>query len=338
MAAAVTRRAFVLALVLSTLPLAGCLGGDEVPDERRVTAAGGAATLGWAYDGVGVVGRDATLEGVLRNGDNAGVVNVTFTAEGDVYIVRFDAFAQAEGKDFMDGGVAFGLDEHGDTGVADASIPRIHATIAAWGKAIVLRNGEPEGGEPWSAHLMVSRDSVRGEDGRITKSDGATPYDPATPADARRIEGDPQVLFWVKHPRGETFARPPAGVFANVSCAAPQCAQSADLAFEPGVGVLAMNVTVVGPEAPAPIPLGALGQGRFVVVDANGTDLAAGDFTLSPGGAPGVTPVEVPLAGLALPLALQVTGDGAFTVRAEGAVTYVDRPFLVVTWDDPTLQ
>ncbi|HVM45217.1 MAG TPA: hypothetical protein VM582_04720, partial [Candidatus Thermoplasmatota archaeon] len=219
-------------LVLALALLAGCFGGEEVPNERQFAASGGVVTAGWSYDGASVVGRGATLQGSTNDAENTGAIDATFVIDGATWTVRVGSFAQAPGADFQDGGVAHALDEHGDTGVADTSIPRIHALVAAWGSASVMREGKLVTQEPWSAHLMVSRDTVRGADGRITKADGTTPYDPNAPGDARRVENDPQAFLVLRHPLGDTYQRGQVPLFANLTCDAPQCAQSAEIPLE----------------------------------------------------------------------------------------------------------
>lgn len=323
----------VLALLLLVVLVAGCAKEAASPDSRTFSATGGKASLGWAYDGEGLVPANAALDGSVVDSTDTGSVNVTFELDGSLWVVVFDSFAQASGKAFMDGGVEIDLDEHGDTGVADASIPKIHALVAAWGKARVLRDGVLAAPEPYSAHLMVSADTVRGSDGKIAKDDGVTPYDPSAPADARRVEGDPQVIFWIKHPQGETFSRAPAPVSASVSCQGPQCVQSAELAMEPGARTLDLNLSIVGPSDA--LPVGPLGQAQYSIVDANGTALATGSIAPEPQpGAP--IPVPVDLKDAVLPLSLVVMGDGAFTVRVDGTASYGDVPFIVLTWDEVT--
>lgn len=323
----------VLALAL---PLAGCFGDDGAPATRTVTATGGKVSAGWAYGGEGLAPGGATLDGFLSNPDNAGSVNVTFEHDGAAYVVAFDRFAQASGKDFMDGGVAFGLDEHGDTGVADTSIPKIHATIAAWGQASVTRNGAPlvgKAGDLWSAHLMVSRDTVRGADGRILKADGATPYDPNTPADALRVENDPQAIFWIKSPDGETAARPVVQVSGNLTCAGPQCVQTLSIPTEAGAESLTLNLTFASAQDPLPA---AAGEATVTLRDAGGNATQTTSATLTPG-QQATMGFQVSGADISGPFTLELTGAGAFTARVSGEIVYADKPFLVVTWDEVTV-
>lgn len=325
------RVALVLAL-LALAPLAGCFGADAVPAERTVSASSGKSSDGWAYDGTGLAPAGASLSGTLDNADNTGLVEVSFEHAGSTWVATFDTFAQAAGRDFMDGGIAFELDEHGTTGVGDASIPRIHAIVAAWGSARVERDGVLATAEPWAAHLMVSADTVRGADGKITKTDGATPYDPASPADARRIEGDPQALMFLKHPQGETFSREPAMTSEPLTCAGPECSQTAEIPFDTGAASIVVNVTV-GPQSSLP---GAFGQGTVRVLDANGAELANETFQVTPQG-PDALSLDIDPAGALAPLTVEVTGSGAYTALVESVVTYEDVPFIVLTWDEVTV-
>src|SRR5205809_1016879 len=114
------RAAFWIVLVLALASVAGCFGKKAGPTEHTFSAASGAVSPGWVYDGIGVVPDGATLSGTLNDADNKGVVNVSFDYLGARYVATFDAFAQT--KPFMDGGVRFGFDEHGDSGNGDASL------------------------------------------------------------------------------------------------------------------------------------------------------------------------------------------------------------------------
>ena len=326
------------ALAVAAL-VAGCFGAPEAPNEQTFRATGGVVSAGWSYDGSAVVGREATLDGSTDDAANTGAADVTFVIDEESWVVRFDRFAQGEGRDFQDGGIEHGLDEHGDTGVADASIPRIHALVAAWGSATVARGGAVVTTEPWTAHLMVSRDTVRGPDGKITKADGATPYDPAAPGDARRIENDPQAILFIKHPMGEDFSRGAVASTLSLSCVEPQCTQTGEIPLDAGARGFMVNIST---SPGGPVPLGA-GRGVTVVIaDAAGAEIGRydlGDVVAGP--VPGPTAsdeVDLRATPVTGPLTVTVTGDGSFSVTLEATVTYDDRPFLVVTWDEVTVS
>lgn len=326
-------RALLLTLLLAAVPLAGCFGSEAEVVERTFTATGGKASEGWAYDGVGLVDAAATLDGRVNNAENSGLVTVSFQLAGSDWAVTFDQFAGAPDKPFMDGGIAFDLAEHGDTGIADTSIPQILALVAAWGKATVTRDGEPvlgkDGNPLWSAHLMVSDTTVRGSDGKIAKADGASPYDPASPADARRIEGQRQVLFWIKSPDGEAAKAEDEPVTGSATFLGPETTQTIDVPTTKG-GRVTLNLTATGNGNPL-----ALGQVSFRLVDENGTEVAP-----AVGGS--VTP-SAPFSGVLEadnvpgPLKLEITGQGAFTARVDGVAKSSDVPFVVLTWNEVTL-
>lgn len=318
--------------------MAGCFGGDAPPNERTFSASGGVVSAGWAYDGSGVIGQDAELTGTTLDDANTGTIHAELLIDDEPWVIHFNSFAQAEGKEFQDGGIEHGIDEHGDTGVADASIPKIHALVAAWGSATVSRNGVPVADEPWSAHLMVSQDTVR-VDGGIMKADGAAPYDPSTPGDARRVEGDPQAFLFVKHPQGETFSRGALTSYLNLTCSAPQCTQAGEIPVEDGATLVLINATA-RPDGQFPL---AVGRGVTVTfTDANGAALASiglGDVVTG-----GPVPANTGFASVKLgadfvgPITASVSGDGAFAVLLEATATYADRPFIVITWDEPTVS
>lgn len=326
-------RMFLLLVVLALL--AGCTRGGDSPAERTFSASGGKASLGWAYDGATVQPASATLDGTIVDADNTGNATATFQLANSTWTIVFDRFAQGEGRDFQDGGVAFDLNEHGDTGVADASIPRIHALVAAWGTAAVMRDGALAAPEPWTAHLMISGDTVRAADGKITKADGTTPYDPASPADARRIEGDPQAFLFVKHPQGETFAREPVVQTPSpITCTGPECLQTAEVVVESGASLVTINVTFTGSEASLPV---VAGQGTVRLLDAEGTELDAQPFQVTPAGAGTVLTFSIPSAPVGA-ITVEVAGGGAYTATIDAIVEYDDLPFIVLTWDEVTVN
>lgn len=329
------RRALVVAACLLTAALAtaGCFGADAAPNERKASASGGRITQGWAYDGAGIETAGATLDASFLNAENVGEAIAEFQFRGATWSVIFNEFAQAEGKAFMDGGIAFDLVEHGDSGTADASIPKILALVAAWGTASVSRDGVPvvgEKGNRWSAHIMVSGTTVRDASGKITKADGAAPYDPTAPGDARRVENDPQVLLKLVHPDGETAARAPIDVAQTFEILPPSGGGTIEIPYEGGAARIALNVTAMPTQA-------GIGAGSFVarLVDADGSELGVAEGNIQ-GPTGSTATIEAAPSG-AGPLSLFVSGEGALTVDVVGKLEYEDTPFLVVTWDDVTV-
>lgn len=322
----------VLALAMGAA-LAGCFSDEPVPASRTVQASGGKLSEGWAYDGAGLADATATLEGTLDHTTDAGLVTVTFRLGGSDYVATFDAFAET--KPFMQGGVAFNLDEHGETQVGDASIPRIHALVAAWGAATLTKDGEPltgSAGDRWTAHLMVSRDTVRGPDGKILNQAGTAPYDPARPEDARRVENDAQAFFFVKHPDGETFRRAAATGSAPLTIAGPDAVQTTSIPAEKGVASATVNVTVTAAQAPV-----AAGTIAVRILDAEGNEVHVepeANVLPNQGYARSIALTPELVTG---PLTVEVRGAGAYTATIDHVVTYEDHPFVVLTWDEVTL-
>ena len=250
---------FLVAFAFVAVPLAGCVNKDATPASYVVKAGSGKAGAGWAYDGATVSGGDATLDGAVVNAENTGAIFANFTFAGGKYAVVFDQFKQAEGKVFQDGGIAFGLTEHGDSGTADAMIPKIHAKVAAYGSASVSRDGvavKGKAGERWAAHLMVYDDAVRGPDGKITKADGATPYDPKTPADAKTYPGQSQAMLKLVSPDGENATRAPVTTNKNVTLQGASATGDVDIPVEMGAEpfTITVNSTDASPASPVSGP------------------------------------------------------------------------------------
>lgn len=323
------RPLFTLTIVaLLAVPFAGCFGAEEIADERSFTASGGSVSPGWAYDGEGLVTASATLSGQANHVDNTGRVESTFEYAGSAWSVVFDDFAET--APFMSGGVAFDLVEHGDTGVADASIPTILARVAAWGTAEVHRDGELvtglSGAQRWGAHLMVSDTTVRGADGRILKSDGATPYDPASPGDATRIEGQPQAFLVLRSPDGVDAKRQDVEIDESFRFMGPESTQTHVLPARGGavkLDVVASSETV------------ALGTFSVRILNAAGEELDAASGQVTPN-ADFTRTFEIPKTEGELHV--EMTGAGAFDVALTGIIGYDDHPFLVITWNSVTLN
>lgn len=326
------RTVLLVAALLAAPALAGCFGSEVVPNERTFSASGGKVSAGWAYDGVNVTAGSASLEGSAVNDANSGSASASFQWAGSSWEVQFDEYAGSQ--DFMDGGVAFELVEHGDTGVADASIPRILAKVAAWGTATLTRDGEPvlgaSGAERWTAHLMLSDTTVRGADGKITKADGTTPYDPAAPADARRVDGQPQAFLVLKSPDGQDAKRDDVDVSGTAAFLGPESTQTIAVPAERG-GKVSLTLSADAGDVPL-----AAGQVTFRLVDEEGNVLASTPQGSVLPNQPFTGTLEAP--DVPGPLKLEITGSGAFTARVGGAVTYDDHPFLVVTWDSYTME
>lgn len=321
-------RALGLATVLVLVATAGCFGGDEVPPVKTISASGGVASDGYAYDGQGLEQASAQLSGFVHDPDDRGSLNVSFEFAGSTWEVTNDAFSGQE--DFKDGGVEFDLVEHGDSGVSTPIIPTVDGEVVTYGTATVLRDGQPAADPqgntgPWSAHLMLSRDTIRGPDGMITKADGETPYDPGSPADARIIQDDPQALLQLTAPSGPDSARAPQTTNETLTVQGPDASDALTVDAAPGASAT-VNVTASGGSG----PLG-VGNVRITLTDGNQTlDSAEGsvgpnqDFTAS-----------FELADLEVDsFDVVARGNGTFEVAVEAVVDYNDHPFIIITWDD----
>lgn len=334
-----SRIALILAALVAAGGLAGCFGATEggLGDPRTVTATGKAyfSATGWGYGGGGQ-SVDATFEGTFNDADNTGTATIRFKAGEEEVVVTFDKFAEAAGKTFQDGGVEFDILEHGDSGVADASVPKLLALVAAWGEATVTAGGEPEadpmtGAPTWTAHVMASDTTVRGADGKITKADGTTPYDPASPADAKTVEGDRQLLFILK-PHARAAEPAPVNETQSASVQSPQYSES--YAFQGEVGGMGLvRITLVGASGS---PLGG-GSATVVVKNPSGVETSSTNAALTPGTGPATAEATF-VTDQAGEYVIEVSGNGVFEYELAYTVDYTPMPGVTLTWDDFTIE
>lgn len=321
-----------LLMVVLLVAAAGCFGEEAPPVERQVSASGGKASAGWDYAGAATTTAAATLAGTLNDPEDRGNVTASFEYHGASWTVLFDQFAETQ--PFMDGGVEFALTEHGDSGVSDASIPKIRARVTAWGTALVTKDGAAvtgAAGDRWAAHLMVSDDTVRGADGKITNAAGSAPYDPGNAGDARVVMDDPQAFLKLVHPDGETAARAPLSASESRAFAGPENTQAVEIPSERGAAFLQVNVTMTGPQS-APV---GVGRATLTLKDAGGNATKTSEVTLTPNQAATAT-FELGAAEITGPFTLEITGVGAFTAAVTYSVVFDDHPFIVLTWDEVT--
>jgi hypothetical protein len=189
--------AHVVIAAMTATVFAGCLE-DASARDYHAAATDGKFALGWAYDGAGVLPFDGFIMIHAVDRDNTGEAYAAGMLNGKRWVIVFDEFAQQGDRAFQDGGIAGGLDEHGDTGVGDASIPRVRADMAAWGTARVTVDGQhlPDaltGDDRWVAHYMVILTGVRDKDGKIWNAGRTAPYDPGNASDGYSEEGDHEV-------------------------------------------------------------------------------------------------------------------------------------------------
>ncbi len=198
-------RAF-MSPILFVVALAGCVE-DEKANDYEAAATDGYFTVDFAYDGRGVQKFVGAIHLQANDAANTGVATVVGTIEGTnkLWVIVFDEYAEQPGKPFQDGGIARGLDEHGDTGVGDTSIPKVSVETAAWGKARIFIDGVPyldpfSQNESWAAHYMVIKTGVRDEATHGIYQDEAMtkPYDPKTPSEGYAKAGDDEVHLVLK--------------------------------------------------------------------------------------------------------------------------------------------
>lgn len=185
-------------LVLSSMALvvSGCL------DDPGFEALGSIdrAMVGWAYNGRGVspatgewfVGVDpVTDKGTVRLSARVGEDSWRLVMK------EFDPFAT-----YQQGGVRCNHREHGGSLNGGPEMPEVAVHCSGWGYATGIRNDQPAkdpatGDERLLAHFMVTRDGVRGPDGRVASRGGSRDYDPNNAADARTYPGQEEFHFFL---------------------------------------------------------------------------------------------------------------------------------------------
>ncbi len=325
-------KTLLIVLMVTAALVAGCFADEEEKPVRSFEASGGQASDGYAYNGTGLENAAARLSGWVDHETNTGNVSVSFEFAGSQWQVYHDSFSGDE--EWKEGGVAFGLVEHGDTGVSSTIIPRLDGEIVTYGSATVLRDGVPApdpGGADgrWDAHLMLFTDAIRGDDGMITKEDGSTPYDPDTPDDARIIDDDPQGFLQLTAPSGPDSARADETVSETVQVQGVDDAHTVELGGGPSASIT-VNVTTA--EEEPPLQAGDI-QVRLVDAQQNVLDEDSGDIGPNQG-----FETSLQAVGVNETLQLEVSGNGTYTLDIEAHITYDDHPFIILTWDDYELE
>jgi hypothetical protein len=216
---ALSRPSLFVAATFVALALPGCLD-DTSPRSYHAAGQAGSFVLGWGYDGEGVLPFAGFITIHADPVANTGEALVMGELNGQHWKILFDRFAQQGDKAFQDGGIVANLDEHGDTGHGDASIPKVHADAAAWGDALVTVDGQPvldplTGEEGWVAHYMVITTGVRDDQNHgIWNAAKTAPYDSKSPADGLALEGDNEIHLVLK---SHATAPPNATAVSNKS-------------------------------------------------------------------------------------------------------------------------
>ncbi len=348
-------------VVLAAVAAAGCFG-DEPEPNYGFKASGGNAKFarGLAYDGEALVSGAGNLTIDVDALTNKGTVAGTFAATdfssafpitsmpgippssgnfqdfmipSEAWSFEMTSYEADPTKPFQAGGIALGFDEHGDSGVGDTSIPKVHLLAAGWGDAAIKLNGanyaDPLTGKPtWKAHFMVMEKGARGADGRVKNADGSV-YDPANPA--RGVVGEkPQAWIIMKTNPGERILK---DLDENVSVTGANNPDYRGPTLEVPVALTGAAMTLtftLGSDAPPPSP--PLSDLLFVVNDPQGNEVyqtRLSNAKLSDSFATGV------MAGT---YTIQVTGRAiAGTYAIHEQVTYPESLTLLFEYDDVKL-
>ncbi|HVL86585.1 MAG TPA: hypothetical protein VM681_01055 [Candidatus Thermoplasmatota archaeon] len=220
-------RVRALLLAAAALAAAGCAAPPSASGVFRASGTDPVVFLGYDYEGATATASfgNVTLEVDAERDVGAFVAEFALALPGELDfrvdvgapgspsesvgraaaagLARVAFLEFVEDKPFQNGGIRHGFPEHGATGNGDTLLPQIHALSAGWGRGTLTLDGAPfpdpaTGGNVFLLHYMVTdtgpRDPVTN---KVTKSDGRTPYDPATPSDGRASHGN-QILLNVE--------------------------------------------------------------------------------------------------------------------------------------------
>ncbi|MGQ0535775.1 MAG: hypothetical protein ACT4PT_06865 [Methanobacteriota archaeon] len=319
--------------VLSAIAVvAGCLGGGLGVGTHYEGTSPFVAT-DWAWDGAGVTASEGRIVVDAFPENDTGLLNATFTHEGALWEVAFDAFAELPDRPYQAGGVVSDIRAHGDTGNGDANLPAVRYLLAGWGEAHLTRDGthfgDPvTGGPTVRAHFMVVDAAVRDPETQEIRAADGSPYSPERANGSAADSGPPQIILLL-----QSHAPSPPGAPLNESfgdtVTNPQYTRS--FAFElaaEGSGRLAAAIQSVGPLTTADL--------TFSLKDPAGNELGSlrlGAQTTPSGEIafeelpPGTYAVDVSGAG--------VNAAYTVTVEAAGAAAPPGPPFfLIVTYED----
>lgn len=189
----------LVALVVLGASLAGCLDEATSTLGGRVVARGEDPRLSdaWSYDGSALRNARGFVEVDVNDRSNEGSVTAELDDGRDQWRLAWTDFR--ESRAFHDGGIATDFAEHGDSGVGDASVPRVDLAAAGWGEAQLYRNGvavpDPfTGNATLRAHFMIAQGALRAEDGVIYNATREQPYDPNRPGDGS-VASDGNQIF-----------------------------------------------------------------------------------------------------------------------------------------------
>jgi hypothetical protein len=328
-------RALLVGTVL-LLALSGCFGVAERPALFTVEGHMPVVFQGYDYEGNTAEVGEGRISIQVSPDTDTGTTMATFQSEGRPWRVEFTRFAEAPGKAFHMGGVRNDFAEHGASGNGDALLPTFHALSAGWGEGTVTVDGQPltdpaTGSTTFALHYMVTDTAPRDPQTRkVTKADGATPYDPASPADAKLLPGTMQILLNVQS------AAPPAPAdtltLFDDTVTSPQYSREHVLPVGAALGSMSMTITIQPelPSAPVPPPATPPAPARlaFRLLDPAGAEVAAYDYDATMADAPsGVLAVTGPLT--VGDYKLQVTGSGVQTAYGVASFLQYQKPLFL---------
>jgi hypothetical protein len=329
------RAAVALALLLA---LAGCIRAPQPTSAFQAHGAHPIVFQGYDYAGATAHPSTGTFTVDTNADTDQGRVTASFESDGKQYAVDFAHFAEAPGKAFQQGGVRADFPEHGTTGNGDALLPTIHALSAGWGTGTVTVDGQPfsdptTGNATFTMHYMVTDTGPRDPaTNRITKADGATPYDPASPGDARVLNGTKEFLLNVQSTGPPSPANTLQDVGDNVTDAMYSKTWSFDVNATTGHVLAIVSVTNPQPQVPP------VGQLTFTLKDAGGKAATYQYDPVTSQGQAGHGTLDLPAPTTAGKATLTVAGPGVgLQYSAHVVVTYPQSVFLHVEYSDVTV-
>lgn len=323
------------AALAALLPLLVAVAGCSSPPDPTFRASATAPVVFLGYDYAGATAQPGTgrIDIVANPDTEEGTMVATFEVAGQAWRVEATRFAEAPGRAFQQGGVRSEFQEHGASGNGDAALPEIHALNAGWGQGTVSVGGQPfvdplTGNTTFNVHYMATDTGPRDPDTyALTKADGTTPYDPATPGDVRLLNGTRQILLNVQ---STAPLPPPDNTTTFTGTVSPQFTASHPLV----VAQQARLLVAISLSNPTPLP--SVGRVAFVLTGPDGAE--AGRYAYDPSaapGAPGQGAIDLPAAAPG-DYSLDVSGDGVqVTYTATASVDYPEGVFVHVVYTEP---
>jgi hypothetical protein len=180
------------------LMLAGTAGGCLADPGFEALGTVDRAMVGWAYNGRGITAAEGEWFVGVDAGRDKGEVRLSARVGGDSWLVVMDEFEASSA--YQQNGVRCNHREHGSSLNGGPEMPEVAVHCSGWGFARGTRNDQTAkdpatGDERLTAHFMVTRDGVRGADGRIASRGGGRDYDPSLPIDGRTYPSQEEFHF-----------------------------------------------------------------------------------------------------------------------------------------------